>query len=256
MKRIRNFIFVFSVVLSLFFTTSAFAAPNFHGYPEFDHPDQYRYYSGYPTFKIVGVERNKIVTIRIYNLPPSDIFRVEMGPMGTRGIDGYIAGKFDSGKGGEKICTFEIPHHLANSKQISIRLESVTGSGYYAYNWFYNNTTGKWKWHDGSKQPPKPDYSGYPTFKIVGVVRNNSVKIQTHNLPPGDKFNVRMGPAGTKAKDGYIVDVIKSGSGGTKSFTFDIPYQLFDSYKIAISLQSKSGSGYYAYNWFYNNTTR
>jgi hypothetical protein len=30
---------------------------------------------------------------------------------------------------------------LSGSFQISIRLQSISGSGFYAYNWFYNNTT-------------------------------------------------------------------------------------------------------------------
>ncbi len=93
-------------------------------------------------------------------------------------------------------------------------------------------------------------------LKFNGVVRNSSVTIQTHNLPPGDEFKVLMGPNGTKAKNGYYVDLISSGSGGSKSYTFDIPHQLYGSYKIAIRLQSTTGSGYFAYNWFYNNTTR
>ena len=254
MKRVRNLFILSTLILSLFITTSAFASPDSHSFPDFSEGLQNRWYSGYPVFKIVGVERNQTVSIHIYNLPPADRFKVEMGPMGSRGEDGFKVAKFDSGKGGGKICTFEIPKPLKGSRQIAIRFESITGSGYYAYNWFYNNTTGKWD--GGGGKPPKHGYSGIPTIKINGVVRNSSVTIQTHNLPPGDEFKVLMGPNGTKAKNGYYVDLISSGSGGSKSYTFDIPHQLYGSYKIAIRLQSTTGSGYFAYNWFYNNNTR
>ena len=63
-----------------------------------------------------------------------------------------------------------------------------------------------------------------------------------------------MGPMGTRGVGGYYVTTVDAGSGGTATFTFDIPSQLAGSYQIAIRLQSKLGTGYYAYNWFYNNT--
>jgi len=254
MKRVRNLIFLSTVILSLFLTTSALASPDIHNFPEYGEGFHNNWYSGYPVFMIVGVERNQTVSIRIDNLPPADRFKVEMGPMGSRGIDGYLVAKFESGRGGKKICTFEIPNPLKGSRQIAIRIESITGSGYYAFNWFYNNSTGKWD--GGGGKPPKNVYSGIPTFRITDVTKNKSVTIQTHNLPPGDEFKVLMGPIGTKARKGYFVDLVGSGSGGSKTFTFDIPHQLYGSYKIAIRLQSTTGSGYFAYNWFYNNTTR
>ena len=76
-----------------------------------------------------------------HNLPKNDKFKVLMGPMGTRGINGYKVATFNTGVGGMKKLTFNIPTQLQGSNRISIRIQSVTGSGYYAYNWFYNNTT-------------------------------------------------------------------------------------------------------------------
>jgi hypothetical protein len=64
---------------------------------------------------------------------------VSMGPMGTRGINGYVIGTTDSGVGGSQQYSYAIPAALANSYQIAIRLQSPY-SGYYAFNWFYNNT--------------------------------------------------------------------------------------------------------------------
>jgi hypothetical protein len=37
------------------------------------------------------------------------------------------------------LVTFDIPASLKGSYQIAVRLQSNTGSGYFAYNWFYNN---------------------------------------------------------------------------------------------------------------------
>jgi hypothetical protein len=177
-----------------------------------------------------------------------------MGPMGTRGVGGTVVEVVDSVSGGSKTYTFDIPQSLYDSYKISIRMESPS-SGYFAYNWFYNNTTGGSGGVPPTPSPaPPPGYTGFPTFKILSVVRDTSVTIQTNNLPPNDSFNVTMGWMGTRGIGGYQVDTVSSSSGGTKQYTFSIPSALHGSYKISIRMQSPS-SGYFAYNWFYNNTT-
>ena len=78
--------------------------------------------------------------------------------------------------------------------------------------------------------------------------------IVTSNLPSNDTFDVLMNYMGTRGEHGYKVATLNSGSGGTQTLTYNIPGELAGQRKIAIRLQSSSGSGYYAYNWFYNNT--
>jgi len=97
-------------------------------------------------------------------------------------------------------------------------------------------------------------YTGIPTFSIVSVVQDNSVTVKTYNLPPNDNFDVTMGAMGTQGIGGIKVASVPSGTGGSKVYTFDIPSSLYGSYKISIRMQSPT-SGYFAYNWFYNNTT-
>jgi hypothetical protein len=94
-----------------------------------------------------------------------------------------------------------------------------------------------------------------PTFFITAVTRNHSVSILTHHLPANKTFKVTMGPLGTRGIDGYFSGTLSSGSGGTLAYTFPIPAPLHGLPQIAIRLQASDGSGYYAYNWFYNNTT-
>ena len=91
-----------------------------------------------PTFTIVGVVRDKSVTIKTANFPANRSFEVLMGPIGTKGINGTAAGNVNSGKGGSIEATIQIPAKFKGSGQIAIRLES---GPYYSYNWFYNNTT-------------------------------------------------------------------------------------------------------------------
>lgn len=231
MKKIFRIVLIIMLVLTLLspFTVKAVKA-----------------YSGIPTFSIVSVQKNTSVTIQTYNFPANDTFTVTMGPYGSQGIGGVVVGSTSSGSGGSFTVTYSIPSSLSGSYKIAIRLESPT-TGYYAYNWFYNDTT-------GSASTPVPGYSGYPWFSISAVVRDTSVTINANNFPANDSFKVLMGPYGTQGVGGIEVATTNTNAGGSFTATYSIPASLAGSYKIAIRLQSPT-SGYYAYNWFYNNTT-
>jgi hypothetical protein len=62
-----------------------------------------------------------------------------------------------------------------------------------------------------------------------------------------------MGKMGTRGIGGTQVTTFNSGIGGSFEGTFDIPAALAGEYQIAIRLESVTG-GFYAYNWFFNNT--
>ena len=203
--------------------------------------------TAYPTFSIVSVVTDTSVTIQTYNLPASDSFDVLMNFMHTQGIGGIKVATLASGAGGSQTLTYNIPASLQGQYQIAIRLQSPT-SGFFAYNWFYNKT--------GGAVPPvsPPVYPGYPTFSIVSVVTDTSVTIQTYNLPASDSFDVLMNFMHTQGIGGVKVATQASGTGGSQTFTYNIPDSLKGQYQIAIRMQSPT-SGYYAYNWFYNNTS-
>jgi hypothetical protein len=204
-------------------------------------------YKGYPYFFIDSVVKDTSVTIKAYNFPADDTFKVRMGKYGTLGIGGKVVETTDSGDGGSFTATYTIPDTLKGLARIAIRLESPT-TGYYAYNWFYNNTaTGS----SGSGNSGS-GYSGIPTFAIVSVVKNESVTIKTNNFPADDTFKVTMGKYGTLGFGGNVVATTDSGDGGSFTVTYSIPDSLKGSKRIAIRLQSPT-TGYYAYNWFFNN---
>jgi hypothetical protein len=214
------------------------------------------WYNGFhlvPTFYIDSVARDVSVTITTYNFPAGDNFDVLMNVIGTRGAYGIPVATVSSGNGGTLTFTFNIPPALYGLQQIAIRLQSNTGSGYFAFNWFYNNTTSG---NTGGRGNPPPfyGYGYYPTFFITSVVRDNSVTVITNNLPANDLFQVLMGPMGAHGINGYPVTTFNTGSGGTQTLTFNIPPAMYGAPQIAIRLQSISGSGFFAYNWFYNNT--
>lgn len=199
-----------------------------------------------PTFSIQSVATDQTVTIVTQNFPAGQDFVVTMGPMGTLGIDGYLVGTTNSGAGGSFTTTYTIPAQLHGAYQISIRLQS--SQGYYSYNWFYNNTA-------GSNNPGAPGYTGIPTFKIDSVTADESVTIVTSSFPPNQLFTVTMGAMGTLGINGTVVGTIESGSGGTLTKTFNIPDAFKGAYQVSIRAQTAHANPYYAYNWFYNNTT-
>lgn len=203
-------------------------------------------YSGIPTFSIVSVETDKSVTIKTNNFPANDSFKATMGAFGTLGVGGVVVGKTSSGSGGVFTVTYTIPASLAGSSRLAIRLQSPT-TGYFAYNWFYNSSTGIVK-------TPVPGYSGFPTFSIVSVAKDDEVTIKALNFPPNDTFKVLMGAYGTLGVGGVEVATTKTDGGGSFTATYSIPASLAGSNRIAIRLQSPT-SGYFAYNWFFNNTT-
>lgn len=197
-----------------------------------------------PTISIKAVVKGEDVTITTNNFPKNVEFTVLMGKMWTRGINGIKVATLNSGKGGSFEATFDIPDALAKEERIAIRLEGT--GGYYAYNWFWNNTA--------SVPPAEPvdGYSGYPYFFITAVEEDSTVSIKAYNLPKDTDFTVLMGKMWTKGINGIEVTTLNSGEGGTLEATFDIPEELAGEQRISIRLQ---GDVYYAYNWFWNNTT-
>ncbi len=200
-------------------------------------------YTGIPTISITSVEEDETVTLQTHNFPMDKEFVVLMGKIGTKGVGGIEVAKFNSGDGGSFSKTFDIPDSLKGLYQIAIRLQT-SDNHYYAYNWFFNNTT------DGTT----PDgYAGIPTFTIIGVKKGETLTIKTNNFPADIDFKVLMGKMGTQGVDGILVETIDSGTGGAFTDTFDIPDTLARDARIAIRLQATTG-GFYAYNWFYNAT--
>src|SRR3990172_9792912 len=91
-----------------------------------------------PTFAVLSVVRDQTVTIRTASFPANQKFEVRMGGIGAQGRNGSLVTTTDSGAGGAFTATYPIPAALRGQSQIAIRLESL--SGYYSYNWFWNNT--------------------------------------------------------------------------------------------------------------------
>jgi len=205
-------------------------------------------YLGFPTFDIQSVAAGSSVTILTHNMPVGQAFTVRMNTYGTLGVGGTVVGTTSDG-GGSYSQTFTIPAWLAGYSQIAIRLDGPDGY-YYAFNWFYNNTAPV----ASTPITAVPGYYGVPTISIQSVVSNSTVTIYGSNFPAGQAFNVLMGYYGTLGVGGIQVATLDSGAGGSFSATYAIPAALAGNSQITIRLQTPD-NWFYAYNWFYNNTT-
>ena len=206
-----------------------------------------------PFTKVLNVVPDTEVTLQVFNLPADKDFIVTMGPMGTRGINGYVIGTQNSGEGGSFIVTYPIPDQLHGSEMISIRLES-TSSGHFAYDYFKNS-------EGYSAENPDPDLNPdwklstgtYPLTNIVSVVEGDSVTVAGSNFTINDEYTVRMGVFGTRGVGGIIVNTYSTNDSSSFSVTFTIPDSLKNLSRIAIRFESMN-SPYYAFDWFYNST--
>ena len=194
-------------------------------------------------FDVISVVGDKNVTIRIYNAPADTQFDVLMDKRGTTGIDGYVVERINSGRGGTLTDSFDIPTALRDEGRIVIRVEGVT-TGHFYYNTFINTTS------ETDDRPPAQN--GF-YFDILQVVKNKSVTIKVYNAPANTRFDVLMDVRGTTGVDGYQVERINTGKGGTFTDSYDIPTALRGEGRIVIRLEGVT-SGRYFYDTFVNAT--
>jgi hypothetical protein len=266
-------------------------------------------YTGIPSFTIGEVVQDSSVTIMTSNLPLHTDYTVLMGPYGSLGTGGTVAGTGKVEESGNLKLDFKIPANLRGSTFIALRLEA--SNGYYAYNWFRNlNTrvsapavsnefTGSTPTPVSPMKPEtaptagsttpvagstpaaapltevtpesataapaageapmvspnvSPEYNSVPSFTISSVVKDSMVSVFAKDFPAGQTFTVRMGEYGTAAVGGIVVSTTDTGKGGDFTATYTVPDALKGT--EAISIRMDSTSGYYAFNWFYNSSSR
>jgi hypothetical protein len=222
-------------------------------------------YTGIPTFRIVEVIRDDSVTVETNNYPIDQTFNVTMGPFGTQGIDGISVGTFKTGLGSDLTATYNIPAELLGQSRIAIRMQTSNADPYFAYNWFYNNTSNDSTSDKAGTQPEKTSepkapatskaYAGIPIMVITAVKRDASVTFETGNYPPNEVFDVYMGPKSTQAINGIWVGQFQSGSGGSFPVMVPVPEELNGLNQISIRAETDQPNLYFSYNWFYNNST-
>ncbi|GJM40542.1 MAG: hypothetical protein DHS20C20_08240 [Ardenticatenaceae bacterium] len=220
-------------------------------------------YIGIPTFTITAVSAGENVTIKTNNFPANMTFNVTMGKMYTRGIDGISVGTIESGEGGTMSATFDIPDALKDDGRIAIRAQTAHANPYFAYNWFYNASTDDGDNNDddnnssdnGSGHSSNNLYTGIPTFTVCKVTRDGEIEVLTKNFPTNQNFSVTMGPMYSRGIGGTVVGALESKDDSSARYTFTVPDNLKGFYRISMRAQTAHAHPFYAFNWFYNNTT-
>jgi hypothetical protein len=240
---------------------------NGYGYPG-TGGRQYPTSGTYWSFAVVGVQQDANVTIDAYNFPSNVLFNVRMGRQSGSGYEWKDLPNLDSGNGGNFKAVINIPPEYAGVNQLVVRLiqQKKNGKVFHEDQWFnnvpsgsgyggrsYTNTPYNYNNYKNNNYNYGNRYGCIPTIWIASVNRNSTVTVQTNNFPANTDFQVLMGPMGTHGF-GYYVSTFNSGGGGSMSLTFPIPPQLYGAYQVSIRTQNQ-WSGYYSYNWFYNNTT-
>lgn len=221
-----------------------------------------------PVFFIKEVIKDVSVTVETKDFPANTNFVVRMGEYNTKGVNGIELAQFNSGAGGSFAATFVIPEALKGRAQISIRMEGT--GGWYSYNYFFNDPDGTWP-----GATPKPTQTAtpaptgqptatatpvpvqplvkYPSFTITAVKAGESVTIKGIDFPANTDFVVKMGKMWTMGINGINAGTFNTGAGGSFESTFTVPAELKD--LVRISIRMDGTGGWYAYNWFWNNST-
>lgn len=207
------------------------------------------------SLNIVSVEKGQSVTIRVVDMPANKEFRVLMNTMGTQGAKGIEAGTGKTNSEGTFTKTFPIPASLKQESRIAIRIEATDKTGWYAYNWFVNSTSGSssGSGSTGSSGVPAGSTSGSHNLSITDVEEDVSVEFQAQNLAANRPFQVWFdweNRSGTLK--GAQSGTIRSDQNGKIVTSLRMPAALVDREEVRLRLQATDGSGIAAYAWFLN----
>jgi len=201
-----------------------------------------------PSISITSVKPGESVTIHAENFPAGKVFDVRMDVIGELGVDGTIVATTNTGSG-KFDATYIIPAALQSEKYIAIRLDGYLG--YFSYNWFDNRKSSVTPTPTPTTTPTTTP-STKPFITFLGVKEDAWVTVQANRFPANETFTVRMGPFYTYATNHMDVATIKSGDGGSFSFTLNLPASLKGVRLVTVLLSGNHGS--YAYNAYVNST--
>jgi hypothetical protein len=201
-----------------------------------------------PSIDIVSVKAGESVTFRAYDFPANTRFVIRMDVSGNRGENGLAVAELNTGAGGSFEATVAIPAALKDTRTIAIRLESA--NGFYAYNWFTNNTSAS---QPAPTQPTNPGtipVTGAKPYLTFGEIKaNESVVVEARNLPANTRFTVRVGPFTTFFRDYVTAPAVTSDANGYAKFIVTLPAVVKNVEMVTVRID---GGGRYAFNAFKN----
>jgi hypothetical protein len=207
-------------------------------------------------FDIVSVSKGESVTISVSGMPANKEFRVLMNKIGTQGVDGTVAGVGKTNKDGSFTKTFLIPAGLKRESKVAIRIEATDKTGWFAYNWFTNSTSGTSSSGGSSTSGGVSSIgsvSSTGNLSIVDVEEDTAVDIRVKNLPANRTFQVWFDwKTRNSAVKGIRAGTVKSDSDGSIVTSLRMPAVLVDRHEVRLRLQATDGSNVSASGWFLN----
>lgn len=214
-----------------------------------------------PEFWVHSVEKKWKFTLKFNNWTSNDKFKVYVG-RNDDDFENIWVGLVSGKKPRSFTQTFDIPSALRNTRIIKVMVVSnFTGhSGSTAFTnadeWEVSTPSGEYNWAYINSAMAAKSSTGTPFSEVLNVVENNEVTMRLYNFPEDTDLVVRMGPIGTRAINGLVVDEINTGTYEDEDnpvlvATFPIPGQLKGLDPIAVRVESDS-TDHFAYDYFRN----
>ncbi len=211
---------------------------------------------------IPSVVKGQSATIKVTGMPANKDFRVLMNKMGTQGVGGTVVGTARTDQNGSFTKTFAIPSQLKNEPTIAVRVEATDATGWYAYNWFTNSTSGSSSSgsssgssssSSGSSSSYTGSTSGAGAITIVDVDEDTGVDISAQHLSANRTYPVWFD---WRNQSGSVMTTqsgtVKSDANGKVVAFVKMPSILRDRRDIRVRFQPAGGSTVAASAWFYN----
>lgn len=194
---------------------------------------------GKPFIEIVGVERNRTVTVQANRFPANQTFRVRIGPFTDFFRQAVQVSTISSGAGGSFTFTITLPESVRDVEMITIRLDS--SQGFFAFNAFRNVTRGTVV----VVTPP-------PTTAITEVVGTTNL---SRTLRPREDFDAVWTVRNNSNLTWELTSVDYKFVSGTemqkfaKIFDFKQTVRPGETVRIVVDMLAPDRAGTYSTNW-------
>jgi len=195
---------------------------------------------GKPYIDIIGVEKNKTVTVQANRFPAGQTFTVRVGPFKDFFKKYVETGTIYSGNGGSFKFSVNLPESVKDVDMITIRLDSKQGA--YAFNAFKNVNSGTVVIVDPPQQP-------------TGTACSITATAPSKTLKPREDFDATWTVKNTGSKNWEMTSVDYKYISGSemqkygKAFDFKQTVKPGESIKIMVDMLAPDKAGTYTTTW-------
>jgi hypothetical protein len=200
--------------------------------------------SGKPFIDVVGVDKNKAVTLQAGRFPASTTYTVRVGPFKDFFKKYVVTGTINSGSGGSFKFTVQLPDAVKDVDMITVRLDSSTGG--YAFNAFKNVS--------GGTVVVNPTPTATPVSSAVCQVASTGT-VPSGTLKTRQDFDAAWSVKNTSSKNWDLSSVDYKYVSGTemqkynKAYDFKVTVKPGETVKIVVDMLAPDKAGTYSTTW-------